>query len=214
MSGYYFPTKNGELLSTQPVANDNMNRSTAEIMFLRQQSDLSLELGLMDLEPKPGVLSRRWLEMVDTSIDDYLVRCCEEAFAARFLARGRSKLGYYSCRTWFRPKQMLGVYPAFLGMWQHAKINAKEPITDLGADIWAEAIEIASHKKDIDQDGWTQSRLMVISAQRRFPTGMPRPMRDAIVYYEARRPEPTWQTAARYIGDITHPLVDAWRPYG
>lgn len=219
MSEYIFPTRNGLVLSTQKWFNGNVNYATAMLLFLQPDHPQAeaFKRGLMDLEVKPGILSRYELPLTNTSIDDYLARCLDPSFAHRCHKTGLYHLGFISIG--FSWRQFLF---RFQGFWQHMKISSGAWVGPLGRYIWARSIRLAADKPITNQDGWIQSHLMILTlnekntVNEREGMGLPpyRGMHRAIEYFMLKKTKPTWEIMADYIGDSKHELVDAWMSYG
>jgi hypothetical protein len=214
---YSFPTPNGKLLSTQDFPNGNMVGYTSQLLFLTQFTDaLSLEQvqeffnGLIDCGAFSGVVSRKPGELSNTSVDDYLSLACNPVFAIKMLKYGRAHWGFFDLNY---PKVSFAQFLyRFQGMWQHAKISAGEPLTNLGKLIWAVSLMISAHKPFSWQDAWIQSHLMVLIKERR---NVNNPIMDYAVNYWRRRKgsKTTSEIYADYMGFADHPLVEAFKPF-
>lgn len=214
---YTFPTKAGQLLSTQTFPNGNMVRSTAELIILTKGKCIDGRIryifGLMDCNDNlSGIYSRYPDRLENTQVDDYLVAGSRNELEAQsILACARANFGCSSVDGNWSWKQFIFRYQ---GMWQHLRIIAKEDVGLLGQAIWAANLAFICAQQPItNQDNWLLSHLMVITYER---SGFKSWICDsAIKYWRSKKTKPSYQIMSEYLGPDCqdHPLIEAWRPY-
>ncbi len=182
---YWIDAPSGQLLSTEPYANGNMNYASGMWELLTGEHLWGLE----SLTPAPGVLSRYWDRRANTSVDDFLARVCKPRFARDFLKYGNRHLGFFNCEGGLKPRQFLYRFP---GLVLHAKLMANGRLNWLEQKAWE--LSVKSGENSTGQDGQIQAAMMRVAAGQSPKRGIS-------------------QVVAAYTGDPEHPLVIEWKNY-
>jgi hypothetical protein len=195
------------LLSTQPFDNGNMLYATAQYMFLREQYDECLLLGIGLCSNGKGAFYRSPDNKSNTSVDDYLALCCISYYA--YYIYKYSFLGFIDVNA---PKYSIAQWMfRFNGFWQHMKLSAGIWVGPIGSLVWAYSVYKACQQPVSNQDSWIQTHLMVITAERGKVSNWL--IKKAIEYFYEHKPLPTSRIMTQYIGDDSHPLIKAWEKY-
>ena len=212
---YTFPTRNGQLLSTESFSNGNMLRSTAELLFLTKlNNELSPKLrqeyfyGIYDLEQEPGLYSRYPDSVQNSSVDDYLLIGTDRLFASEILSYARYHFGFVDVN---KKKDFKQFFPRFQGLWQHLRISANENVGILGQLIWSISLYLAAQKPITEKDNWVLSHVMVLTYERSSLKSYICNL--AVKYWRSKKTKTTSQIMSEYTGIPDHPLVKAWIPY-